>query len=182
MIFHLRQPIAQNETLESVFRSIHRSLSNIFFCSNAAAPEREPNQVKSCTVAVKNNAVWNPLAYFIPKFWIRNCTSFFFYEVSRFVCVQSLAICQNVTSYCFLAPMSINKTRNPTPRWLQAACGKLLSDRLVQKDGVMNVLRGVLDLGGDSDPQKYQIIAHAISHPPSTGSYSDLVIFMTLGV
>jgi hypothetical protein len=81
----------------------------------------------------------------------------------------------------FLAPKSVNKTRSPTPRWLQAACGKLLSERLVQKDGVLNVLRGVLDLGGDSgDPQKFQIIAQVISNPPSTGSYSDLVCSISL--
>jgi hypothetical protein len=78
--------------------------------------------------------------------------------------------------YFLLAPKSVNKVRSPTPKWLQAACGKLLSDRLVQKDGVLNVLRGVLDLGGDSsDPQKYHLIAQVIANPPSSGSYADLV-------
>ena len=34
----------------------------------------------------------------------------------------------------------------------------------MQKDGVMNVLRGVLDLGGDSeDPQKYHVIAQVLN-------------------
>ena len=79
------------------------------------------------------------------------------------------------------APKSVNKVRSPTPKWLQSACGKLLSDRLVQKDGVLNVLRGVLDLGGDSsDPQKYHLIAQVIANPPSSGSYADLVSFVCL--
>ena len=36
--------------------------------------------------------------------------------------------------------------RPAAPRWLQNACGKLLSERLMQRDGVRNVLLGIYDM------------------------------------
>ena len=57
-----------------------------------------------------------------------------------------------------------------TPRWLQAACGRLLTDVLVQPNGLLNVVRGVADVSGESsshnDPKKFQLVAEIVSSPP----------------
>ena len=45
-------------------------------------------------------------------------------------------------------PKSINNNKKPTPKWVQAACGSLLTHCLTQSDkGVLNVIQGILDLG-----------------------------------
>ena len=72
-------------------------------------------------------------------------------------------------------PKSINTgQRLRTPKWLQNACGTLLSSILVNqpKHGVSHVIRGVLDVLGDAqtpdegDTRKYQVIANVIGNPP----------------
>ena len=72
-------------------------------------------------------------------------------------------------------PKSINTgQRLRTPKWLQIACGTLLSAIMVNqsKHGVSHVIRGVLDVLGDAqnpdegDTKKYQVIANVIGNPP----------------
>ena len=78
-------------------------------------------------------------------------------------------------------PKSINNNKKPTPKWVQAACGSLLTHCLTQSDkGVMNVIQGILDLGDDDNVQRYLIIAQVISNPPSTGKYSELETYFEL--
>ena len=72
-------------------------------------------------------------------------------------------------------PKSINSQKKPTPKWVQGACGSLLTHCLTQSDkGVLNVIQGILDLGEDDNVQRYLVIASVISNPPSTGKYADL--------
>ena len=69
-------------------------------------------------------------------------------------------------------PKSLNVNRAArTPRWLQAACGRLLTDVLVKPNGLLNVVRGVADVSGESssshhDPKKFQLVAEIVSSPP----------------
>ena len=79
-------------------------------------------------------------------------------------------------------PKSINAKRLRTPKWLQTACGILLSNRLTKPQGLMHVIRGILDIGAETseDLKKFQIIASIISNPPSTGKYSDLEEYFSL--
>lgn len=89
-------------------------------------------------------------------------------------------------------PKSINRPASATvkpataAKWLQKVCGSLLSALLAKPGGVLDVIAGVLDVGGDEgqsqgDVRKYQVIAHVISHPPSTtGRYSDLDAYFEL--
>jgi hypothetical protein len=60
-----------------------------------------------------------------------------------------------------------------SPMWLQRVCGDLLSSRLMQENGVLNVMRGVLDIGGFSDDgpeqtKKYEVIAGVLAKPPAS--------------
>ena len=49
--------------------------------------------------------------------------------------------------------------RPGTPRWLQGACGRLLSERLMQKDGVRKVLLGICDaMPGQLECSKSQLV------------------------
>lgn len=80
-----------------------------------------------------------------------------------------------------------------TPRWLQSACGRLLSERLMQKDGLHTVLLGIFDAiqgqsltlkfpttctlplspqggGGAGEWKKVQAVAHILSSCPSQAS------------
>ena len=72
------------------------------------------------------------------------------------------------------------KTEIKTPKWVKTVCGELLTDRLMQKNGFLNVIRGVLDLGGGGGPsqevqqtQKYEIISRVLSTPPYS-TYKDI--------
>ena len=74
-------------------------------------------------------------------------------------------------------PKSINASRHPTPKWVQASCGHLLTHLLTSSpNGVLNIIQGILDVGHEDnqDMQKYVIIANVISNPPSTGKYAHL--------
>ena len=89
-------------------------------------------------------------------------------------------------------PKSINiGKRQRTPKWLQTACGNLLSKQLTAHptQGVANVIRGILDVLGDSnnpdegDTRKYQIIANVIGNPPKAvkeGNQSDVENYYSL--
>ena len=79
-------------------------------------------------------------------------------------------------------PKSVNAKMSRTPKWVQEACGKLLSRCLVAKNGVLNVIQGVFDVGTNEtdNAQKYQVIAGVVSNPPSTGKYSDLEKYFQL--
>ena len=66
--------------------------------------------------------------------------------VKYLLLVQSSGASQTVKPL----PKSINAKKSKTPKWLQLACGKLLSERLTARsDGVLSVLRGILDIGED---------------------------------
>ena len=82
-------------------------------------------------------------------------------------------------------PKSINASRHPTPQWVQASCGHLLTYLLTSSpNGVLNIIQGILDVGHEDstahDMQKYVIIANVISNPPSTGKYADLEEYFKL--
>ncbi len=79
-------------------------------------------------------------------------------------------------------PKSINVKKSPTPKWVQAACGALLTHCLTRnQNGVLNVVQGILDVGDDADDiQRFTVIASVISNPPSTGKYKDLEEYFKL--
>ena len=81
-------------------------------------------------------------------------------------------------------PKSINTSKSPTPKWVQASCGLLLTHLLTNSsNGVLNVIQGILDVGHEDaahDLQKYVVIANVISNPPSTGKYADLEEYFKL--
>ena len=79
-------------------------------------------------------------------------------------------------------PKSINVARSPTPKWVQAGCGHLLTHLLTSSpNGVLNIIQGILDVGDDThDMQRYVVIANVISNPPSTGKYADLEEYFKL--
>ena len=80
-------------------------------------------------------------------------------------------------------PKSVNVKKTPTPKWLQAACGSLLTHVLTaSKLGVMNVINGIMDVGSDDadNAQKAVIVAAVISNPPKTGKYADLEKYFQL--
>ena len=79
------------------------------------------------------------------------------------------------------APKSINVKKSPTPKWISSVCGTLLTQCLTQsKNGVLNVIQGILDVGEAQDLQRFVIIATVISNPPSTGKYADLEQYYAL--
>eukprot|EP00096_Caligus_rogercresseyi_P011028 TRINITY_DN4207_c0_g1_i2.p1 TRINITY_DN4207_c0_g1~~TRINITY_DN4207_c0_g1_i2.p1 ORF type:complete len:978 (+),score=245.92 TRINITY_DN4207_c0_g1_i2:190-3123(+) len=59
------------------------------------------------------------------------------------------------------------------PKWVKEAVGGSLSSRLLLPNGVVNVITGVLDVGGGEDDKKAKIIASVLANPPSTYSYGD---------
>ena len=49
-------------------------------------------------------------------------------------------------------PKSVNVKKSPTPKWVVSACGSLLTHCLTQrKNGVLNVIQGILDVGTNDD-------------------------------
>ena len=54
-----------------------------------------------------------------------------------------------------LAPRGESRTQGRrglnSPRWLQRACGQLLSERLMQRNGVQHILRGFFEVGTTGD-------------------------------
>lgn len=80
-------------------------------------------------------------------------------------------------------PKSINTTKIPTPKWVQARCGALLTHCLTSStNGVINVIQGILDVGDttNDDVQRYAIISTVVASPPSTGKYADLEEYFRL--
>ena len=70
-----------------------------------------------------------------------------------------------------------------SPKWLKNVVGELLSDRLMKKNGVLNIIRGVLDIAGDGgalDPRKYRVIAGVLASPPSSFSYNKMEDYYAL--
>ena len=68
-----------------------------------------------------------------------------------------------------------------TPKWLQDACGILLTHLILQPKGVDNIIQGILGIGSDaietegSHTKRYAIIAAVISNPRSSGGkYEEL--------
>ena len=102
---------------------------------------------------------------------------FLFITVKYLLVLQSCGASQAVKP----APKSVNVKQKPTPKWVQAACGSLLTHCLTNSDkGVLNVIQGILDLGENDNVQRYLIIASVIANPPSTGKYSDLEKYFQL--
>jgi len=69
---------------------------------------------------------------------------------------------------------SENKTFK-TPKWFSKTISSLLSARLVLPGGVMHVVRGVMDLGGEGDSfdwKKIGLIADVLGNPPH-GNYKE---------
>jgi hypothetical protein len=59
-----------------------------------------------------------------------------------------------------------------SPRWFSKKISEMLTERLMGKSGVVNVIRGVLDIGGESmDWQKISLVAGVLGNPPK-GSYA----------
>ncbi|TRY61857.1 hypothetical protein TCAL_11238 [Tigriopus californicus] len=59
------------------------------------------------------------------------------------------------------------------PKWVKRICGDFLSERLMREHGLMNVIRGVMDVGegtesSSSSTQRYQIIAQVLANPPAS--------------
>eukprot|EP00095_Tigriopus_kingsejongensis_P012027 maker-scaffold593_size129216-snap-gene-0.30 protein:Tk12027 transcript:maker-scaffold593_size129216-snap-gene-0.30-mRNA-1 annotation:"transmembrane and coiled-coil domain-containing protein 7" len=58
------------------------------------------------------------------------------------------------------------------PKWVNALCGQLLSTVLMTENGVMNVIRGVMDVGGSGEnvqqTHRCQIIAQVLASPPAS--------------
>jgi len=74
----------------------------------------------------------------------------------------------------------ILQTSSPSskpPKWLTKAVGGLLSHRLMADNGVVNVIRGVMDLGGVDDNNQFDwkkmgLVSSVLASPPSS-SYGD---------
>jgi len=87
--------------------------------------------------------------------------------------VKNLLILQSNSSNSSEA----NKKKPKPPKWFVKTVGSLLSERLLAgDDGVMHVVRGVLDLAGEMehfDWQKIGLVAGVIGNPPQ-GKYADI--------
>jgi len=73
-----------------------------------------------------------------------------------------------------LQSSSDNKSQK-TPKWFTSTISNLLSSRLVLSGGVLNVVRGIMDLGGEGDSfdwKKVGLVANVIGNPPH-GKYAD---------
>lgn len=80
-----------------------------------------------------------------------------------------------VKYFLILQTGSADKTIK-TPTWLTKIVGELLTSRLLAPNGVMHVMRGVLDLGGGDptsmDWKKFGLVASVLASPPSS-SYAN---------
>lgn len=62
-------------------------------------------------------------------------------------------------------PKSINNKKSATPKWVQNAIGALLTQCLIQnKNGVMNVIQGILDVGDDQSKDVQRYILQNLMH------------------
>ena len=69
-----------------------------------------------------------------------------------------------------------NKDSKPAPKWFTKKVSELLSGRLVADQGVTNVIRGVLDMGGDTEAMDWQnisLVATVLGNPPE-GNYASI--------
>ena len=77
-----------------------------------------------------------------------------------------------------LVLLSSEQVKSPArrpPKWFTKSLQTLLSSRLVMENGVKNVVRGVMDLGGEGgsfDWTKVNMMASVLSSPPA-GKYAD---------
>lgn len=64
------------------------------------------------------------------------------------------------------------------PKWVKRVCGEFLSECLRKEQGLMNVIRGVMDVGvgTESSTQRYQIIAQVLANPPAS-SYKNTEVY-----
>lgn len=65
---------------------------------------------------------------------------------------------------------------SPHRKWVQRACGQLLSGRLTKEGGVLNVMRAVVDASGaeaEYEARKFEVVAEVIASPPAT-TYQDV--------
>jgi len=64
-----------------------------------------------------------------------------------------------------------------SPKWFTKRVSELLSERLIAEGGVANVIRGVLDMGGDDaeamDWHKVNLVATVLGNPPE-GNYASI--------
>ena len=68
------------------------------------------------------------------------------------------------------------------PKWFVKTVGQLLTSRLVAEGGVMAVVRGVLDLGGEGegvDWKQVNLVAEVLGNPPQ-GRYHDTERYYSL--
>lgn len=67
-------------------------------------------------------------------------------ETHQPLVVRELLVLQGMPSPGSGGKAGVISSRSPTPKWLRGACGKLLSERLMSKNGVQNVLNGIMEV------------------------------------
>lgn len=71
------------------------------------------------------------------------------------------------------------KTGKKPPKWFVKSIQTRLSSRLMMENGVMNVIRGVMDLGGDTDWTQLSMVADVLGNPPKYDKYADTELYFT---
>ena len=68
------------------------------------------------------------------------------------------------------------------PKWFMKSVQVMLSSRLMIENGVMNVVRGVLDLGGEGDSfdwTKVNMVADVLGNPPKYSKYAETELYFS---
>lgn len=81
----------------------------------------------------------------------------------------------SIVKYLLVLQSSSDTKVRKTPKWFTSTISNLLSSRLVLPGGVLNVVRGIMDLGGEAesfDWKKVGLVANVIGNPPH-GKYAD---------
>ena len=88
-----------------------------------------------------------------------------------------------VVKYLLIILGSCNvKTGQKPPKWFVRSIQTLLSLRLMMENGVMNVIRGVMDLGdegGNFDWTKVSMVADVLGNPPKYNKYAETELYFT---
>jgi len=80
-----------------------------------------------------------------------------------------------IVKYLLILQGNPESKTSKTPKWFSRTVNHLLSSRLVLPGGVMHVVRGIMDLGGEGDNfdwTKISLIANVLGNPPH-GKYAE---------
>jgi len=84
-----------------------------------------------------------------------------------------------IVKYLLILQSNSKNPNTKCPKWFSKTVSNLLSARLVLPDGVLHVVRGVMDLGGEEerfDWRKIGLIGNVLGNPPH-GTYKETEVY-----